>query len=132
MNKIDIYVGGRVKARRQTLGVSQEKLGNALGVTFQQIQKYEKGINRISASRLQQIGAVLGVSAAYFFEGLQDLTSALAGFAEEKQTPFNHDATSTDESLQLMRSFLRINDPAVRKRIIELVKSIASAHAEEV
>ncbi|MFT0891736.1 helix-turn-helix domain-containing protein [Pseudochelatococcus sp. G4_1912] len=129
-NKIDIYVGGRVKARRQVLGISQEKLGGALGVTFQQVQKYEKGSNRISASRLQQIGAVLGVPAAYFFEGLQGLTGGLSGFAEEAQAPFKNDIISTDEGMQLMRAFLRIEDPSVRRRIIELVESIAGTPAE--
>lgn len=128
-NKIDIYVGGRVKARRQVLGISQEKLGGALGVTFQQVQKYEKGTNRISASRLQQIGAVLGVPAAYFFEGLQGLTGGIPGFAEEAQASYKSDIISTDEGMQLMRAFLRIEDPSVRRRIIELVESIAGTPA---
>lgn len=126
-NKIDRHVGSRVKARRQVLGISQEKLGGALGVTFQQIQKYEKGTNRISASRLQQIGATLGVPVGYFFEGLQDAPSRAAGFGEPSAPSYTVDAVSTDEGLRLMRAFLRIQDPAVRRRIIELVESISGA-----
>lgn len=129
-NKIDIYVGGRVKARRQLLGVSQEKLGGALGVTFQQVQKYEKGVNRISASRLQQIGAVLGVPAAYFFDGLQEMTTGVTGFADAPQASYRNDIITTDEGMNLMRAFMRIDDPAVRRRIIDLVESIAGIHNE--
>ncbi|NIJ57005.1 transcriptional regulator with XRE-family HTH domain [Pseudochelatococcus lubricantis] len=124
-NKIDKHVGSRVKARRQELGISQEKLGNALGVTFQQVQKYEKGTNRISASRLQQIGAVLGVPAAFFFEGLQELATTVPGFTERATAPYMPEVISTEEGLQLIRAFLRIPDQNVRRRIIELVESIA-------
>lgn len=124
-NKVDKHVGNRVKARRQTLGISQEKLGGALGVTFQQVQKYEKGTNRISASRLQQIGAVLGVPVGYFFEGLQEAAAHVPGFSETAAAPYAAEAVSTNEGLQLMRAFLKIQDSAVRRRIIELVESIA-------
>lgn len=123
-NKVDRHVGGRVRARRQVLGISQEKLGSALGVTFQQIQKYEKGTNRISASRLQQIGAALGVPVGYFFEGLQDASPQAAGFAESQPPSYTAGTASTDEGLRLMRAFLRIEDPSVRRRIIELAESI--------
>ncbi|MGV6875101.1 helix-turn-helix domain-containing protein [Pseudochelatococcus sp. B33] len=127
-NKVDRHVGSRVKARRQVLGISQEKLGGALGVTFQQIQKYEKGTNRISASRLQQIGAALGVPVGYFFEGLQEAVPSAPGFAEAPPPPYTGGETaSTDEGLRLMRAFLRIEDPGVRRRIIELAESIAGA-----
>jgi transcriptional regulator with XRE-family HTH domain len=129
-NKIDKYVGSRVKARRQELGVSQEKLGNALGVTFQQIQKYEKGTNRISASRLQQIGSVLGVPAAFFFEGLQELTAEMSGFAETPAVPYAADVVSTDEGLQLIRAFMRIQDPTMRRRIVEFIESIANLSSQ--
>ncbi|MBB3811005.1 helix-turn-helix transcriptional regulator [Pseudochelatococcus contaminans] len=124
-NKVDRHVGGRVKTRRQQLGMSQEKLGSALGITFQQIQKYEKGTNRISASRLQQIGAALGVPAGYFFEGLQDAPSHVSGFAEPATPAYTVSTTPADEGLRLMRAFMRIGDPAVRGRIIELAESIA-------
>lgn len=128
-NKVDKHVGSRVKARRQVLGISQEKLGGALGVTFQQIQKYEKGTNRISASRLQQIGAALGVPVGYFFEGLQDVAPTTGGFAESTPPPYASGIASTDEGLLLVKAFLRIEDSAVRRRIIELVESIAGTPA---
>lgn len=128
-NRIDIHVGSRVKARRQALGISQEKLGIALGVTFQQIQKYEKGTNRISASRLQQIGSALGVPIGYFFEGIHDLAGDHGGFAESPASSYTVETASTEEGLRLMRAFLRITDPGVRERILSLVESLAPVAA---
>ena len=125
-NPIDKHVGGKVRMRRMLLGMSQEKLGDALGLTFQQVQKYEKGTNRIGASRLQQISKALNVSAAFFFEGIPvaDDTS-LTGFAEESASAYVVDFLSTSEGMHLNKAFARIRDPKVRKRIVDLVISLA-------
>ena len=125
-NVVDAYVGVRLRMRRTMLGMSQSKLGQLLGVTFQQIQKYEKGANRISASRLQQTARVLEVSPSYFFEGAPAPGSE-GGFAEEtSEQSFVVDFLASNEGLQLNRAFLRIRDPKVRRRIVELVTSLAS------
>ncbi len=129
-NPIDRYVGSRVRMRRVILGMSQEKLGEALGLTFQQVQKYEKGANRIGASRLQQISRTLDVPPAFFFEGAPSFEAAGAqpsrlGAAEEGNTSYVADFLSTAEGLHLNMAFARIHDPKVRKRIIDLVAALA-------
>ena len=123
-NPIDIHVGGRIRLRRNMTGMSQEKLGEHLGITFQQIQKYEKGTNRVGASRLQAIASILEVPVAYFFDGAPGEGPA-GGFAEDGQTSFVVDFLSSAEGLQLNRAFVRIGDPKVRRRIIELVRTLA-------
>ena len=129
-NPIDRHVGSRVRLRRMLLGVSQEKLGEALGLTFQQIQKYEKGTNRISASRLQNIAKILGVQVAFFFEGapLGDAGGGGGGggMAESAGPGYVADFLSTSEGVQLNKAFIRITDPKVRRRVIDLVESLAS------
>ncbi|QAY94992.1 transcriptional regulator [Methylovirgula ligni] len=131
-NPIDRHVGSRVRMRRVLLGMSQEKLGEALGLTFQQIQKYEKGTNRIGASRLQQISRALNVPPAFFFDGapLHDETGlengSVLSVAEPSSSSFVLDFISTAEGLHLNKAFARIQDPKVRKRIIDLVTSLAS------
>jgi transcriptional regulator with XRE-family HTH domain len=122
-NPIDRHVGARLRMRRMLVGMSQETLGEALGITFQQIQKYEKGANRISASRLQQLGQVLNVPAAFFFEGLGGPQQS--GVSEPADASYVVEFLSTAEGLQLNRSFALIRDPKVRKRILELVASLA-------
>ncbi len=124
-NPIDIHVGSRVRLRRTMLGHSQEKLGNALGITFQQIQKYEKGANRIGASRLQQIANVLTVPVAFFFEDAPSGTQTTSGMAEENSTTYVVDFLSSSEGLQLNRAFVNISDPKVRRKIVDLVKTLA-------
>ena len=125
-NPIDKHVGGRVRMRRMLLGMSQEKLGDALGLTFQQVQKYEKGTNRIGASRLQQISKALNVTAAFFFEGVPlGEGVALGGFGEEASPGLVVDFLSTSEGLHLNKAFARIRDPKVRKRIVDLVTTLA-------
>lgn len=124
-NPIDIYVGGRVRMRRMLVGMSQEKLGESLGLTFQQVQKYEKGANRIGASRLYLIARVLSVPVEFFYEGIQvEDRSALAGFAEAEPANFDLDMLSTAEGIQLNSAFFSIRDPKVRKRVLELVKTL--------
>ncbi len=123
-NPIDRHVGSRVRMRRMLIGVSQEKLGTALGLTFQQVQKYEKGTNRIGASRLQQISQILGVAPAFFFEDLPGDRLPAGGFADEGAA-FTADFLSTSEGVLLNKAFQRIRDARVRKRIVDLVTALA-------
>lgn len=122
-NPIDIHVGARVRMRRLLLGLSQDKLGDELGVTFQQVQKYERGANRIGASRLFEIARVLSVPIGFFFEGMDANTQG--GFAEDDQTPLVDDFLNSAEGVALAAAFNRINDTKVRRRVLELVRSIA-------
>ncbi len=132
---IDRHVGSRVRMRRMLLKMSQEKLGEALGLTFQQIQKYEKGLNRIGASRLQQISKTLNVPPSFFFEGAPTGVAATAdgpaGFEEDGQSQYVVDFMSTAEGLHLNRSFARIRNPKVRRRLVELIAALADADAGE-
>src|SRR5580765_8372499 len=113
-NPVDQHVGSRVRIRRVLVGMSQEKLGEALGLTFQQVQKYEKGTNRIGASRLQQIASILGVTVSFFFEGLPaEGTAHAAGHAGDDDTIHVIEFLSTTEGLQLNKAFARIKDPKV-------------------
>jgi transcriptional regulator with XRE-family HTH domain len=125
-NPIDKHVGARVRMRRLMVGLSQGKLGEALDVTFQQVQKYEKGANRIGASRLQQLARVLDVPPAYFFDGAPSGGVQAAGFAEPESNAYVVDFLSTNEGLQLNRAFSSIKDPSVRKSILDLVESLAA------
>ncbi|MFS8036286.1 helix-turn-helix domain-containing protein [Xanthobacter sp. AM11] len=124
-NPIDKHVGSRVRMRRMMVGMSQEKLGEHLGITFQQIQKYEKGTNRIGASRLQQISTVLGVPVAFFFEGAPTVGPEGVGFSEEQSPAYVSDFLATSDGLTLTRNFMRISDPKVRRKIVDLVIAIA-------
>jgi len=127
---IDVHVGGRVRLRRTLLGLSQEKLGDALGLTFQQVQKYERGVNRIGASRLFDLSRVLDVPIGFFFDDMPDavgggVNSARRsyGFADQ-QEGFDDETLHRRETLELVRAYYRINDPSVRKRVFELIKSL--------
>ena len=125
-NPIDIHVGSRVRLKRTMMGYSQEKLGEHLGVTFQQVQKYEKGANRIGASRLQQISSVLKTPISFFFEDAPNSVPAMAGgMAEADSSNYVVNFLSTSEGLQLNRNFVKIKDPLVRKKIIDLVRSLS-------
>lgn len=125
-NPIDIHVGSRVRLRRVLIGMSQEKLGEQLGITFQQVQKYEKGTNRVGASRLYRISQVLGVPVAFFFEDIVGQDPDGPGFGETKSERFVVDFISSAEGLQLNKAFLRISDPRVRRKVVELVQAVAS------
>ena len=131
-NPIDIHVGGRVRLRRMMLGMSQEKLGENLGITFQQIQKYEKGTNRIGASRLQHIARVLSVPVAFFFEGAPGLNAAEPrGLAEVEGGPnYLVDFLATSDGIQLNKAFVRIKDAKLRRRVIDLVRAMAGLSDE--
>ena len=133
-NAIDVHVGSRVRMRRTLLGMSQEKLGEALGLTFQQVQKYERGANRISSSRLFDLTHVLDVPVSYFFDEMSAATSArspgrLRGMAEQKPIAFEPDPMAKRETLELVRAYYRITDSRVRTRTFELTKSLAKAGA---
>jgi transcriptional regulator with XRE-family HTH domain len=125
-NPIDKHVGSRVRMRRMMLAMSQEKLGDALGLTFQQVQKYEKGTNRIGASRLQQISHILQVPVAFFFEGAPNLHGSVDGGMKEAPSPaYVSDFLATSEGLSLTKAFMRIKEPKLRRRIVDLVEEIA-------
>ncbi len=128
-NPIDQHVGSRVRLRRVMLGMSQEKLGNALGVTFQQVQKYEKGTNRIGASRLQAISKLLDAPPSYFFEGAPAAMVGPNPDLENGVRPYIPDMVTTAEGLQLNRAFAKIRDPKVRRRIVDLVFQVAESEA---
>ncbi len=123
-NPVDRHVGSRVRMRRVLIGMSQEKLGEAIGLTFQQVQKYEKGMNRIGASRLHQLAGVLGVPIAFFYDGAP-VEVAPTGLAEPDPTPYVADFMSTTEGLQLMKAFVRIKDGKVRRRLVDLAQALA-------
>ena len=127
-NPIDAQVGNRVRLRRMLIGMSQERLGELLGLTFQQVQKYEKGVNRIGAGRLFEVSRILGVPIDYFYEGVNgQLAGAVPahGNPQTTATPPIMEFVSSGEGLQLSLAFMRIKDPKVRKRMLELVKSLA-------
>ena len=124
-NPIDQHVGSRVRLRRQLMKMSQEKLGDELGVTFQQVQKYERGANRVGASRLYRLSRVLEVPVQFFFEGLGDKTT-VTGLAENDQTPIVYDFIQSSDGVSLADSFSRIKDSRVRRRILELVRTLAT------
>jgi transcriptional regulator with XRE-family HTH domain len=122
LNLIDVHVGSRLRMRRMMLGMSQEKLGEAFGLTFQQVQKYEKGVNRMGSSRLQRAAEILEVSVPFFFEG------APGGHEPSKTAPspaYFNEFVSSEDGLRLIKAFIRIGPPAVRHRIVNLVQEIA-------
>ena len=133
---IDVHVGGRIRLRRTLMGMSQERLGEALGLTFQQVQKYERGVNRVGASRLFDLSRVLDVPISFFFDdmpeplagmhGTHQSTRAVGGFAEAQDgfgSPVD-DSLNRRETLELVRAYYRIVEPSVRKRVFELIKSM--------
>ncbi|MFV0256137.1 helix-turn-helix domain-containing protein [Candidatus Liberibacter solanacearum] len=120
-NPVDINVGKRIRLRRTILGMSQEKLGDSLGITFQQVQKYEKGVNRVGASRLQNISRALDIPISFFFD---DPPAVCSGALSEENNIM--DFLSSSDGLQLNRHFTQIKDVKVRQKIIDLVKSIVS------
>lgn len=140
-NPIDIHVGARVKMRRTLLGMSQEKLGEAIGLTFQQVQKYERGLNRIGASRLYDISKVLEVTIGFFFEEMDTQVAErsprmLAGGAPdgalaEEAALFDHDPMSRRETIELIRAYYCVPDRRVARKIFDLLKTLARARGED-
>jgi transcriptional regulator with XRE-family HTH domain len=135
-NPVDIHVGSRVRLRRTLLGMSQERLGEAVNLTFQQIQKYERGANRIGASRLFELSRVLDVPVSFFFEDMPDDIKTPEGvkaraLQDRGQEPFEPAPLPRRETLELVRAYYRIADPKIRKRLFELTKSLSGAAPEE-
>jgi transcriptional regulator with XRE-family HTH domain len=138
-NPIDVHVGKRLRLRRTLLGMSQERLGELLGLTFQQIQKYERGVNRIGSSRLYELGQILDVPVSFFFDDMVgsrlpgSVNGALPGLAEEAAS-FHRNLDGTlllerRETLELVRAYYRISDSQVRKRLFELAKALGNPEA---
>ena len=123
-NPIDRHVGARVRMRRMMLHMSQGELGKSLGITFQQVQKYEKGTNRISASKLQQISQVLHVSVPFFFEGIPISKQGAASAADARSMANIDEFLATRDGITLTTAFMRIGDAKLRRRIVELVEQI--------
>ena len=130
-NPVDRYVGSRVRMRRIMLGMSQEKLGDALGLTFQQVQKYEKGTNRVGASRIQQIADILHVPVSFLFEGAPGGSLNSEGFIEPASPTYVSDFLATSEGLALTRAFTRITDSKLRRAIVDMVEHIAARETPE-
>ncbi len=135
-NPVDVHVGSRMRMRRMLIGMSQEALGNALGLTFQQVQKYEKGANRIGASRLYHISKILDVNISFFFEdmadNLADGPKYGGGFAEaDEQSGYVVDFLQSTDGVALMKAYVKIKDPAIRRRILELVRTLANEPVDE-
>ncbi len=124
---IDKHVGSRIRMRRALLGMTQQRLADALHLTFQQVQKYEKGTNRVSASRLQQIATLLGVEVGFFYEGASQVPGGSG--AVDRQAVLLAEVSSSSEGVRLINSFARITDPDVRRRLADLVASIAEGDA---
>jgi transcriptional regulator with XRE-family HTH domain len=121
----DKHVGARVRMRRMMMSMSQEKLGDALGLTFQQVQKYEKGTNRIGASRLQHIASILQVPVSFFFEGAPRAAHNGSGMSEAPSPAYVSDFLATSDGLSLTKAFMRIRNSKLRRRIVDLVENIA-------
>jgi transcriptional regulator with XRE-family HTH domain len=128
-NPIDVHVGSRVRLRRNMLGLSQEKLGEAIGLTFQQVQKYERGANRIGASRLLELSRVLDVPVSFFYDETDPVRAPAipTGFAEQPQEGFDSDPMRRRETLELIDAYYDIEDVAARRRLFDLAKALASA-----
>jgi transcriptional regulator with XRE-family HTH domain len=132
-SEIDAFVGRRVRLRRMLIDMSQEKLGALLGLTFQQVQKYEKGVNRIGAGRLFEMSKMLGVKVDYFYDGVdEEKKPALSRNGVDKDAdPPVMEFVSSGEGMQLSLAYMRIRDAKLRKRVLELVKEIADEHRDE-
>lgn len=128
-NPVDAHVGSRVRLRRMLLGMSQERLGESMGLTFQQVQKYEKGVNRIGASRLFQISKILDIPVQFFFEEAPHIGdgSPARGMAEADSETFILEFLNSREGLELNRAFVKISDPKVRKSVVDLVRALSAS-----
>ena len=127
-NPVDTHVGSRVRLRRMLLGMSQERLGESMGLTFQQVQKYEKGVNRIGASRLFHISRILDVPVQFFFEEAPNIDGgAVRGMAEPDSETFILEFLNSREGLELNRAFVKIADPKVRKSVVDLVRALGAS-----
>src|SRR3954463_6562760 len=131
-NPIDVQVGARLRLRRSMLGLSQAKLGEAIGLTFQQVQKYERGANRIGASRLHELSRVLDVPVSFFFDDTDPVrAAAMGGFAELPFEGFASDPLRKRETIELVQAYFSIEDAAVRRRLLDLVKALTSERTRD-
>ena len=132
---IDVHVGARLRQRRTLLGLNQTKLGSAIGLTFQQVQKYEKGTNRISAGRLYALSGTLDVPVEYFFSDMPTAVAAnsptLEGGRAKKPPSYEPDPMATRETLQLVRAYYKIEDAEIRKRLFEMTKTLGAAESKD-
>lgn len=126
-NPIDSHVGKRLRLRRTIIGMSQESLGEALGITFQQVQKYEKGINRVGASRLYELSKILSVPVNFFFSEFEGEEAGAVGGLAEEEKDFDHDRLKSRETMSLVKAYFRIGDRNVRKKALDLIKSLADS-----
>ena len=124
---VDSHVGSRLRLRRTLLGMSQEKLGQALGLTFQQVQKYERGANRISASKLHDVSKILDVQISFFFDSMVGPAKPVSGLSEAAPEPFEADQLQRRETIDLVRAYYRIANPQVRRRILDLIKAVSTS-----
>lgn len=128
-DKVDVHVGSRLRVRRTLLGMSQEKLANAIGLTFQQVQKYERGLNRISAGRLYQFSRILDIPVSFFYENINQNSSESLGLSDNDQDDFYYDSDEdvmeNKETLDLLRAYYSIQDETARKDILKFIKSMA-------
>jgi transcriptional regulator with XRE-family HTH domain len=134
-NPIDVHVGGRLRLRRTLLGMTQTSLGDAIGLTFQQVQKYERGLNRIGSSRLYDLSRVLDVPINFFFDEMPERVASkspaqVRGLSEPPQT-FTPDIAAKRETLELVRAYYKISSPQVRKRLFEMVKALGAASVNQ-
>jgi transcriptional regulator with XRE-family HTH domain len=130
-NPIDVHVGSRIRLRRNMLALSQEKLGEAIGLTFQQVQKYERGANRVGASRLHELSRVLDVPVSFFFDDLDPVRApALQGFSESPGEGFDSDPLRKRETLELVSAYYEIEDVVLRRRLFDLVKALVATTGE--
>lgn len=128
---VDVHVGKRLRMRRTIVGMSQEALGNAIGITFQQIQKYERGTNRMGSSRLYEFSKILGVKVDYFFEGYSPTDEAVPGGMSESDMPaFEHEQLTSRETLEMMRTYYKITSPKLRKSLYELMRAMAEGNLQ--
>jgi transcriptional regulator with XRE-family HTH domain len=130
-NATDRHVGKRVRMRRLMVKMTQEKLAAQLGLTFQQVQKYEKGVNRVSASRLREMSHVLQVPVQFFFDGLPETKGGIAKDRQEPAQKFVYDFLASSDGIALARAFTRLKSPKLRRRIVQLVKEFVDEAADE-
>jgi transcriptional regulator with XRE-family HTH domain len=128
-HSVDIYVGQRLRLRRSMLGMSQEQLGNSTGITFQQVQKYERGINRMGASRLYDFSKILSTPISYFFEGFTDTNKS--SVAESASPAYEVEAMTGKDTMALVRAFSEIKSPKVRRQVLQLARSLAGKEIQE-
>lgn len=132
VHPVDVHVGKRLRLRRTMLGMSQDSIGKGIGVTFQQIQKYERGVNQIGPSKLLELAKILGVNVSYFFDDMLDSSklASLKGFAEE-EAEFEKEKLDNKETLALIRAYYKIHDPTIRKKVLSLIKAMGPANDDD-